>query len=162
MMAPFKISSRKERLCSGAKSMGNGRVEQTRRIKGGGTMRKTSTRLRGENFLPSKNFTPDFSAQSEQQAAAEFSAVIIDFSAGQLARARSAVGGEGRALMRHHVERPELDEATRRKIVALRRDNGLTYRMLSERFGRSLNTVRGICVEAGVEADPRGRRTTHA
>ena len=51
---------------------------------GGATMRNSSTRLRRENFLAPKNFTPKI---DEVQAAKEFSAVILDFSAGQLAYA---------------------------------------------------------------------------
>lgn len=45
---------------------------------------RTASRAQGEIFAPTKNFAPVF---SEAEAAQEFSAVILDFSAGELARA---------------------------------------------------------------------------
>jgi hypothetical protein len=46
-------------------------------------MRRAATRRLGENFAPTKNFAP----VTEQEAAQEFSAVILPFSVGQLAQA---------------------------------------------------------------------------
>ena len=59
--------------------------------------------------------------------------------------------------MRHHTERPDFDDKTKQRIVTLRRDSGLTYQQLSERFGRSISHIRKLCSEGGVAADPRGR-----
>lgn len=67
-----------------AKLVGNGRVEQTRRIEGETTMVRSATKTTGEKIAPATNFAP---VLTEQEAAAEFSAVILDFSAGELARA---------------------------------------------------------------------------
>jgi hypothetical protein len=50
-------------------------------------MPRHATKLQGENFSPSKNFSPVFSPMSEVDAAQEFAAVILPFSVGELATA---------------------------------------------------------------------------
>lgn len=65
-----------------AKSMGKGRVEQARRNNGGGTMGRTTRRARGTNFVPQTNFVPE----KDESLAERFSAVVLPFTAKQLAK----------------------------------------------------------------------------
>lgn len=66
-----------------AAKLARDRAAQARRINGGWTMVETATRLEGDNFSPKNKFTP----VTEQEAAKEFSAVILQFSVGELAHA---------------------------------------------------------------------------
>jgi hypothetical protein len=69
---------------------GASRVDANWPVNGGTTSMRSSSALKGEKFSPagaSKNFAPDFFPATEQDLAQEFSAQIIDFDTGVLAKA---------------------------------------------------------------------------
>lgn len=82
--ASFKIDWEKERLEKPAAKFGIGRVGETRREEGGLMSRDSAKELSGENVFWVQPHPP---LKTSQEAAKEFSAVIIDFSSGELAQA---------------------------------------------------------------------------